>query len=389
MIAYKEKSLDSLIVQHQVNKALKRKFISKEEHDGVIKAHPADLYRPNIFIRIGLFIVTVIIVLMSFGLFMLMTGDAFSFDTGGLIICLFFALVIYVMLEWIIQSKRHYRSGVDDALLWTSLGFIIGAISAFTNITSLQLSVLIMMISIYAAVRFANSVMTAVMFCSFIAVVFNSIAPLGAIAKSILPFVLMALSVIIYWQVIRNKHHVFVRHYRYCFKMLEFLSLITIYASVNYFVVRELSIQMFGLHLPQGASITGGWFFWLTTLLIPPLYIFRGLQKKDNLILRTGMLLAVATVFTIRYYYSIMPVEQVMTAGGMLLIIAAYLVIKYLNTPKFGITDKEHAFEPSLDSLQVEALVITETFQQVPAPRDDAFRFGGGSSGGGGATGEY
>ena len=101
------------------------------------------------------------------------------------------------------------------------------------------------------------------------------------------------------------------------------------------------------------------------------------------------MLLAVATVFTIRYYYSIMPVEQVMTAGGMLLVISAYLIIKYLNTPKFGITDKEHAFEPSLDSLQVEALVITETFQQVPAPRDEAFKFGGGSSGGGGATGEY
>ena len=389
MIAYKEKSLDNLIVQHQVNKALKRKLISKEEHDAVIKSHPADLYRPNIFIRIGLFIVAVIIVLMSFGLFMLMTGDAFSTDTGGLIICLFFAIAIYGMLEWIIQSKRHYRSGVDDALLWTSLGFIIGAISAFTHITSLQLSVLIMVLSLYAALRFANSVMSAVMFCSFIAVVFNSIAPLGVIARGVLHFVLMALSFVIYWQVIRNKHRVFVRHYRYCFKMLEFLSLITIYASVNYFAVRELSIQMFGLHLPQGESITGGWFFWLATLLIPPLYIIRGLQKKDSLLLRTGMLLAVATVFTIRYYYSIMPVEQVMTAGGMLLVISAYLIIKYLNTPKFGITDKEHAFEPSYDSLQVEALVITETFQQVPAPRDEAFKFGGGSSGGGGATGEY
>ena len=104
--------------------------------------------------------------------------------------------------------------------------------------------------------------------------------------------------------------------------------------------------------------------------------------------LRTGMLLTVATVFTVRYYYSVAPVEQVMTFGGIFLIISAYLIIKYLNTPKFGVTDQEPAVEPSVNSLQLEALVVTETFQQSP-PAQEGFKFGGGSSGGGGASGEY
>ena len=95
--------------------------------------------------------------------------------------------------------------------------------------------------------------------------------------------------------------------------MLAFLSLITTYAAVNYFAVRELSNLLFDLHLPEGASIPGGWFFWLTTILIPPLYIFRALKTKDSLMLRTGLFLLTATIFTIRYYYSVAPVEVVMT----------------------------------------------------------------------------
>src|SRR5688500_14479791 len=107
MIAYNEKSLDHLIFHREVKKALNRNLISKDEHDSVINGHPSDLYRPNIFIRIGLFIVTVVVVQMSFGLLMLIAGGAFSSETGGLIICLFYALLIYTALEWIIRSKRH------------------------------------------------------------------------------------------------------------------------------------------------------------------------------------------------------------------------------------------------------------------------------------------
>ena len=390
MIVYNDNSLDRLIINEEAGIALRKQLISKNEYDTIAAAYAVELYRPNIFIRIGLFLVTVVIVLMSFGLLVLVAADALDSNNGFFVICLIFAFFIYVALEWIIQSKRHYRSGVDDALLWLTLGFIISAVNLFTGITPLQQSLLIFILSLAATIRFANSVMSSVMFFSFIAIIFYSITPYGNIGKHILPFVLMSISVIIYFivQIYKNKNAI--RHYRYCLKMLEFLSLITTYTVVNYFAVRELSNLLFDLYLPVGASIPGGWFFWLTTVLIPPLYIFGALKTKDSLMLRTGLFLLAATIFTIRYYYSVAPVEVVMTAGGLILIVATYFVIKYLRTPKYGITDKEPEDEDMQDSLQLESIVITETFQKIPVPgAGEGVNFGGGSSGGGGASGEY
>jgi hypothetical protein len=211
---------------------------------------------------------------------------------------------------------------------------------------------------------------------------------MGTIAKAILPFVVMVIAFGIYVLVLNVKHETSLRHYKFCFIMLEVLSLITTYVSVNYFVVRELSVMMFDLRLPQNASITGGWFFWICTFLLPVLYIARGVQKKDHVILRTGLVLIAATVFTYKYYYTVAPVEQVMTAGGILLIIVAYVVIRYLQTPRKGITDTPAEYETLEGGLQVESLVIAETFSESPAP-DEGFRFGGGSTGGGGATGQF
>jgi hypothetical protein len=388
MIAYKEKSLDALVINEEAVRALKKQFISNEEYAGITNAYEAHLYSPNVFIRIGLFVLTVVIVFMSFGLMFLFTGDALNNETALFVMTFIFSALIYAALEWMIQSKRHYRSGVDDALLWLALVYIVSDISMYSNLTSLWTSVLIFILSLAATIRFANSVISAVMFGSFISIIFFGITPMGTIAKAILPFVVMVIAFGIYVLVLNVKHKTSLRHYKFCFIMLEVLSLITTYVSVNYLVVRELSVMMFDLRLPQNASITGGWFFWICTFLFPVLYIARGLQKKDRVILRTGLVLIAATVFTYKYYYTVAPVEQVMTAGGILLIIVAYVVIRYLQTARKGITDRPAEYETLEGKLQVESLVIAESFSESPAP-DEGFRFGGGSTGGGGATGQF
>ena len=388
MIAYKEKSLDAAVISEEAADALKKQLITNEEHAAIANAHKTDLYSPNVFIRIGLFVLTVVIVFMSFGLMFLFTGDALSNETGLFVTTLLFGAFIYAALEWLIQNKRHYRSGVDDALLWLAIIFIVSDVSIYSNLTPLWISVLIFLLSLAATLRFANAVMSALAFGSFISIIFFSITPIGAIAKAILPFIVMVVAFGTYLLVLNIKHKASLRHYKYCFTMIEVLSLITAYVSVNYFVVRELSVMMFDLHLPANASITGGWFFWICTFLLPVLYIARGLQKKDHFILRTGLVLFGAAIFTYKYYYTVAPIEQVMTAGGIIMIIVAYVVMRYLQTPIFGITDKPLELEDIEDGLQVESLVIAESFKEAPAP-DEGFRFGGGSSGGGGATGQF
>jgi hypothetical protein len=387
MIAYNEQSLDRLAIDSEVALAHKKRLLSDQEYSNVLHAHKPGLYSPNLFIRIGLFVLTVVIVAMIFGLALLITESVLSNDGIFFSITLVFGCLIYAALEWIIRSKRHYRSGVDDALLWLALICFVADIGIYFDLSELWMSLMIFAFSLAATVRFANSVMSAVAFCSFIAVIFYSITPAGTIAKTILPFVTMLMGAAAYLTAIKCKHQYSVRHYRYCFMMIEVLSLITIYAAVNYFIVRELSIQMFDLHLPQNASITGGWFFWTCTFVLPLIYIARGLQSKDHLILRVGLLLIAATIFTFRYYYSIAPIEQVLTFAGIILIIIAYVLIKYLQTPRFGITDRQPE-QHLQDGLNVESLIIAESFNEAPAT-DEGFRFGGGSTGGGGATGQF
>jgi hypothetical protein len=391
MIAYKEKSLDGLVINEEAAQAQAKKFITDEEYSAITNAHKPGLYSPNVFIRIGLFVLTAVIVSMAFGLMFAMFGSfgiALDYNNILFVITLIFGGSTYAALELMVQQYRHYRSGVDDALLWLALAFIVSDISIFLDLSSLWISILIFILSLAATIRFANSVMCAVMFGSFISIIFFSITPMGTIARAILPFVVMLISGVAYLLVINFRSKSSLRHYKYCFIMLEVLSLIAVYLSVNYFVVRELSVMMFDLRLPPNTSITGGWFFWICTFCLPVLYIARGLHKKDYVILRTGLILIAATVFTYRYYYTIAPIEQVMTAGGIILIVLAYAVIRYLQTPRYGLTRKPADHATIQDELQFESLVIAESFKEVPAP-EEGFRFGGGSTGGAGATGQF
>ncbi|MBL7700185.1 MAG: hypothetical protein JNK79_18605 [Chitinophagaceae bacterium] len=386
MIAYSHTSLDNMVIHEQSAKARSRQLIDSNEFNNIKTAHPINLYTPNLFIRIGLFLATSLIILMSQGLLMLMFGGLADSDTGIAIVVAVFGIGVYWVLEYFIREKKHYRSGVDDALMWASVSLLAGDLIFYFNMSSLQASVTVLIFSLFASIRFGNSVMAGVAFLSFLCVLFFSITPFGAIAKTILPFVTMIVSLAVYLFARSKRNDNRWRHYRYCIMMLEFLSLVSTYLSVNYFVVRELSIAMFSL--PGNAVIPGGIFFWIATFLIPAIYIWRALYTKEALLLRTGLLLAAVAVFTFRAYFSIAPIEQVMTLAGMILILVSYFVIKYLKKPRRGIIDKAPDENISQYESHVEGLIVSETFKPEAAV-EPGFKFGGGSTGGGGASGQF
>ena len=103
--------------------------------------------------------------------------------------------------------------------------------------------------------------------------------------------------------------------------------------------------------------------------------------------MRTGLGLIAATVFTVKYYYTILPVEMEMLIAGAMLIAGSYVLIKYLKIPKYGFTS-EDLYPSKKEAINAEALIIAETFHKQPAIESDGL-YGGGSGGGGGATGEF
>jgi len=389
MIAYNHTTLDNLLINEEATFALHHKLISKEEADAIEKAYPVNLYMPNLFMRIGLLLLTAVIVLMAFGLFCLLMLS--SSEKGFGVLTLVFSLLIYAVLEFIIYEKKHYRSGIDDALLWLCMGFMVSAVNLLgDSVSFLSQSVLVFILASYFLLRFGNALMGGLAFLSFLVIVFYSVIRLGDMAKNAMPFLLMAISFFVYWLMRQNKNDNRARYYKTCCSLIEILALITLYAAGNYFVVREVSNSMFDLYLKEGESIPGGWFFWITTIGLPVVYIFSGIQKKDVILLRTGLLFVAAIVFTIRIYYHVAPLEITMTIGGIIMIIIAYAITKYLSTPKHGFTHAEPNDPQLAGLLQLESLVVTQTFHQTAATESGKHtEFGGGSTGGGGATGNY
>jgi uncharacterized membrane protein len=104
--------------------------------------------------------------------------------------------------------------------------------------------------------------------------------------------------------------------------------------------------------------------------------------------LRIGLILIAAMILTIRYYYSIIPLEVAMTIFGSILLLLSYALIKFLKQPKFGFTYAELNKENNFERLQIESLVIAETLGHQTTPTETT-KFGGGSFGGGGAGGEF
>jgi hypothetical protein len=238
--------------------------------------------------------------------------------------------------------------------------------------------------------RFGNALIGCVAFVSFLGIVFYGVIPLGDMAKIAMPFLLMAISFFVYLFIKRYKNDNRFRYYKTCCTLIEILALITLYVSGNYFVVREVSNTMFALNLKEGESVPGGWIFWITTILLPVLYIVRGIQKRDVILLRTGLLLVAAIVCTIRYYYHFGPLEVIMTISGIVMILTAYIITKYLTPSKYGFTHAEPNDPEFAGMLQLESLVVAQTFDQTtPVEPDKRFDFGGGSGGGGGATGNF
>jgi hypothetical protein len=384
MIAYNKTYLHNKNVQQLVSSAYENDLISSDELQQIKEKYPVHFYTPNFFIRIGLFILTYLVVSFTFSLFSLIFMS--SIENAMKVLMLFFSLLTYAGLEFMIDKNRHYKSGVDDALLFASAGMLLGSLILILESGALTNCILTFLISFYCSLRFADRIMSLVAFLSFLAILFFLFTDHLGVSKAIIPFVLMAASAVGYFLMSRLKKKNELKNYEHCFTVVIISSLLSFYAAGNYYVVREVNNSMF--HLTSDGSLPYGWLFWILTVLIPILYIIRGIQKKDVILLRIGVLLIAAMIFTIRYYYEILPIEVVMTIAGSVLLILSYVLINYLKQPRFGFTYTEYPDERKDEKTLIESLIIVETSGQQ-TKTDDTPKFGGGSFGGGGAGGEY
>jgi len=275
MIAYNNLWLNNNLAVSELEAALAANLITKNEFEASVPLYSVKFYSPHLFVRMGLFILTTVVVIFSLGLFSLLFLSAIDQHGVGILL-IFFGLICYSLLEWFVASRHHYQSGVDDALLWISAAFIITGINVAGDIGTTNNAVLVFMLATWFTIRFADRMMLIVAIVALLAVVFFMLNKMGATAKVITPFVLMFTAVLLYFIFRTLCSFQKLHFYCKCCIIGTITSLFCFYITGNYFVVREASNSLFNVQLKAEESIPFSWFFWMITIITPLLYIMWG-----------------------------------------------------------------------------------------------------------------
>lgn len=390
MKAYNSQWSVNDFTQNIAKRWFQKGFLEQEQYATIKKEYHSDYNNPNIFLKIGLFIFTILAASFSGGLFALFFAIPFENNpqAGFIIGSMLFGVGFVFILEFLIKNNKLYHSGVDNALLYMALGafctaiFIIFEGAKFP--TWLMLS-LYLPFFIVASIRYADVLATITTYLlSLTIVVLISLE--FAWGRTLLPFIIMIFSLIAYYFVKQLSHRNDFLYYEKCLDTFKILALVTLYLGGNYLIVREGNAQMNHLTYSISPQIAFAPMFYFFTIIIPIAYIYFGLKNHDRLLLIIGLSAVGFSIFTYRFYFSILPVEIVLTLGGGLLIALAGIGIHYLRTSKYGITSEP---DSERKGLNLESIIMSQVIQSKIPQQGDTFQFGSGDAGGGGAGGEY
>lgn len=381
--AYNETWVENLHIQYQAAMWKSKNLLTGEQEEQAKTLFAEKFYRPGIFVKIGLFLFGVIACSFFVGflsLFIYDTSSEVGFSALSLICCAGFVF----FLEYLIKTKNLFHSGVDNALLYAAVtAAMVPVFLLFEHAPLWAYCLIALAIIIPATLRYADLLGPVAIF----GLVFTIMAQLMmefALGKALLPFAVMLLSAVIYGLARKNK----TIYYRECRQIFEVLSLVTFYLGGNYLVVRELNALISGLNVTVAPQIAFAPLFYFFTFGIPLLYIVAGLKRADRVLFSVGLLAIAFSAYTYVNYFSSLSASQELVLAGVLMIVTSIALIKYLHTPKHGISDEQHR-KNSLENLQ--AVIAAQELGVTPATPGlgPGLEFGGGTFGGGGAGEVY
>lgn len=388
MIAYNKTWFDNLQLVKEAKSWLKEKFISPEQYSAIKETYPTHFYHPNVIIRILLFIASLIALGGVTGLLGLMFGGLL--DNFFEELAFFYGIASWVFMEMIfIKNNKHFKSGVNEALLYHSLGWTIGGFAGMINNLNIILIFALVLLA-FAAIRYVDLICTALAIGVFSYLVFYNLYEAGEITRQIIPFVFIAIFIPVYFVASRSRRKFSLVSWNDNLIILEAAALLIIYAAGNYLVVRELSIEMMGIFLEEGQDIPFAWLFYLLTIAIPIIFLVAGLRKKDIILLRVSVVAIVFSAFTFKYYFSLGHPEVTLTLAGAILLTIAMSLFRYLRTPRNGFT-RENIIKEKWADANPQAFIISQTMggNKLETTGEINEMGGGGISSGGGSSDRF
>lgn len=385
--AYNENWLHNLHVVKEAKQWVKSGMMFEEQFAAIREEHTLGFYHPNLFIRILLFIATLIALSGVTGLLILMFGDAG--EDALPVLGLVYGIASFLVLEKVfIHKNNHYKSGVTEALLYHAMGFTIGGVSGIFDFNEHVIIISCILVFSFSAFRYLDLISTFASLSTFAYLIFFEMYEYGGIAQQIIPITFIVCFSLLYFYFKKLRGYKENEHRENCLILAEGFCLIMVYATGNYLVIRELSINLMDLALTPGEDIPLAPLFYFLTVAVPITYLYFGIKHKNIILLRASLAVLAFSVFTFKYYYSTGHPEITLTSAGIVLIAVALMLFRYLKDYRNGYT-RENLLKEKWAEMNPEAFVISQTMGGNEVILDDSFKGGGGSFSGGGTTGKF
>jgi len=375
--AYSASSEEALRARDLLKDWVREGFLTEAQYQGVEPETVVDLRRTNIFLRLVLFLFTLIIVGAAVGLFFVVLSPSATQTTG--ILLLIFAAGSYAAAELAVSQARLYRYGIEEALAACAVGFLCaGMQAAFFSGQAYQ--------PVYAP-------LAAMIFVLFLPDSWTS-------SHSVHHLIVAAFYAVGLFLVaaLRSRHRFTYLNDRY--SIAEALLWLGIYLVINLQVVINLQLLPVNLFGPVSRVATAEfsrpfyWTTWVLTWCLPPLIITRGLRQKDRFVIAVGAIVSILTLITNKPYLGWQRhTWDPMLLGALLIGVVLFLRRWLAAGPgevRRGFTarrlsGKDHTWM----SAAAVALVSPNIVKPIPQTSSPDVRFGGGKSGGGGATSDF
>jgi hypothetical protein len=387
MIASNFNRIQNHFLIEEVEKLVVQEFVSKEQLTDIKNNNPATKTNSNVLIRIAFFLLGSFLISSVFGVLALFFTLISNQNAFGFLFLL--ATICFVFTTEFIYKQNYFAFGFDDSLILSIPIFACLSIGLFSENVVAILFVLVLITSL-CSLRYVHVPSALFAQIGLVILIGYAITEKNIIPSAYLPIVLFLLSIVFYFlqKNISNNIDYFI--YKNVLITIKIFSLILGYASMNYFVVRELSEVLLGFHLAPNEDIPLAILFYFTTFAIPLFYIFYGLKQKDRIFFWIGLLSLALGFTTIRYYYAFLPIEMALILGGSILFIVVYFSIKKIKDKTAGITFNEDKNLTPMAFDVVKNLLINSTVNAtVTTAQESPMEFGGGGFSGGGSSSNF
>jgi hypothetical protein len=377
--------------------------LTKAQYQRLEQETVSELLTANIFLRVILFFFTLVGVGAAVALFFVAFLSRPSDQTMGIFL-LIFAVLCYAAAEIAVSQARLYRYGIEEALAFSSVGFLCAGMQAalFSGRTYSPKPD-----GIQCLVPAAGAVFSLWIWRRF------------GLWYAFLAAMIFALFLPSYWTPSHSAQHVIVAvlyatglicltavRSRYGFDYLEdAYSLVEAFLWLGIYLAINLQLSSLDLPArwwsggPRAASEFARSFYWTTWVLIwclPPVVLARGVRQKDRFVIAAGAIVAILTFVSNKPYFGWPRHTWDLMLLGILLTGVALFIRRWLARGPGGI---RHGFTGARLSGKdkhwmnagsaVLGLVSPKSITPGPQTSSPTFRFGGGQSGGGGASSDF